>query len=640
MRQGALRLRPRARRRPLRGAARARRRAASTTATWEAAAETIARRLRHYANLLRPGRRSRSSPPASRRNEEAYAWREVVRGRRRRRARRRRARRRLGAARRPTRATIADLDAADLIVIAGDREPATLAGVLELRVRKAVRRGARLVLAGAGGTQPRPARDASASRRRPASLVDSADAIVERLAGAERPVLLVTDPRRLRAGRVGSRRRGGLARQGRRRAAAARGAERAAASARAGFRDDPASVLARAERGELQDAGRCSATPIRSRAARTPSRWRDALQRAESVVVSTLFPNEATGWAHVILPATATLEKEGSTTNLEGRDAAPAPDAPAADGRRPRARARSASRGRQLDARAADARAGRPPPPRRRRARALRRAGRRPRRAGAPPRRARPKALGRPRAPRGPRRQRAGGLQRRRLPAALLGPAVDARRAPRASSAATRSCSRAPTPCGSASPRASRSSSRIAGGRTTGPLRRLAHARRRAPCACRGTGAPVDRRVPPSRPRARHARRRSSSRSIKAFVLVNLLMGFFAVMTVIERKLIGRLQTRYGPNRVGPIGLLQPIADLGKLAQKQHAIPYGAHRAPVPGRAVHLAVRRDRGVRRDPVRRRGARSPAPTGRSTCTSATRTSASCTSPRSARWASTAC
>ena len=50
---------------------------------------------------------------------------------------------------------------------------------------------------------------------------------------------------------------------------------------------------------------------------------------------------------------------------------------------------------------------------------------------------------------------------------------------------------------------------------------------------------------------------------IKAFILVNGLMGFFAFMTVFERKLIGRLQTRHGPNRVGPMGLLQPIADRG-----------------------------------------------------------------------------
>jgi NADH-quinone oxidoreductase subunit H len=65
---------------------------------------------------------------------------------------------------------------------------------------------------------------------------------------------------------------------------------------------------------------------------------------------------------------------------------------------------------------------------------------------------------------------------------------------------------------------------------------------------------------------------------VKAFVLVNLLMGFFALMTVTERKAIGRFQTRYGPNRVGPFGLLQPIADLGKLAQKANVIPAGARR--------------------------------------------------------------
>ena len=65
---------------------------------------------------------------------------------------------------------------------------------------------------------------------------------------------------------------------------------------------------------------------------------------------------------------------------------------------------------------------------------------------------------------------------------------------------------------------------------------------------------------------------------IKAFVMVNGLMLFFAFMTVFERKLLGRLQTRHGPNRVGPMGLLQPIADLGKLVRKQNVIPDGAHR--------------------------------------------------------------
>jgi NADH-quinone oxidoreductase subunit H len=63
---------------------------------------------------------------------------------------------------------------------------------------------------------------------------------------------------------------------------------------------------------------------------------------------------------------------------------------------------------------------------------------------------------------------------------------------------------------------------------------------------------------------------------IKSFVLINILMGFFALMTLIERKLIGRFQVRYGPNRVGPYGLMQPIADLGKMLQKESVVPAGA----------------------------------------------------------------
>ncbi len=60
---------------------------------------------------------------------------------------------------------------------------------------------------------------------------------------------------------------------------------------------------------------------------------------------------------------------------------------------------------------------------------------------------------------------------------------------------------------------------------------------------------------------------------IEAFVIVNLVLVAFAYTTLIERKLLGRMQLRYGPNRAGPFGLLQPIADLVKLVRKEAFFP-------------------------------------------------------------------
>jgi NADH-quinone oxidoreductase subunit H len=59
----------------------------------------------------------------------------------------------------------------------------------------------------------------------------------------------------------------------------------------------------------------------------------------------------------------------------------------------------------------------------------------------------------------------------------------------------------------------------------------------------------------------------------KAFVIINLVLLMFAYLTWVERKVIGRMQRRYGPNRAGPFGLLQPIADLVKLIRKESFIP-------------------------------------------------------------------
>ncbi len=63
---------------------------------------------------------------------------------------------------------------------------------------------------------------------------------------------------------------------------------------------------------------------------------------------------------------------------------------------------------------------------------------------------------------------------------------------------------------------------------------------------------------------------------IKAFIVVNVLLLSFAYATWLERKLLGRMQLRYGPNRAGPYGLLQPIADLVKLLRKESFVPASA----------------------------------------------------------------
>jgi NADH-quinone oxidoreductase subunit H len=63
---------------------------------------------------------------------------------------------------------------------------------------------------------------------------------------------------------------------------------------------------------------------------------------------------------------------------------------------------------------------------------------------------------------------------------------------------------------------------------------------------------------------------------LKSLVIFAVIFAIVPVLTVIERKVLGRFQARYGPNRVGPFGLMQPLADAIKLIGKEGFRPTNA----------------------------------------------------------------
>src|SRR5436190_2197046 len=63
---------------------------------------------------------------------------------------------------------------------------------------------------------------------------------------------------------------------------------------------------------------------------------------------------------------------------------------------------------------------------------------------------------------------------------------------------------------------------------------------------------------------------------LKPIVIFAFLLGVTPMVLLLERKLMGRMQSRYGPNRVGPWGLLQPLADVIKLLTKENSTPITA----------------------------------------------------------------
>src|SRR6202046_5669612 len=65
---------------------------------------------------------------------------------------------------------------------------------------------------------------------------------------------------------------------------------------------------------------------------------------------------------------------------------------------------------------------------------------------------------------------------------------------------------------------------------------------------------------------------------LKVAVVTVITLMAVAYTVLLERKLVGRIQNRWGPSRVGPFGMLQPLVDGAKLFLKEDMIPTGVYK--------------------------------------------------------------
>ena len=469
-------------------------------------------------------------------------------------------------------APLSTIGDADLVVIVGDDDVVDRAPVVDLWLRRARRGGAEIVTIGARGTMPSPVGAAADALL---GLLAPDNELGKRLRSSERAVLVWSG-----AGGGG-------------------GARLAEAAHELGFGDKPGCAAFHLPatpnpRGVSEawaaaaDAEESDPEPIEllvvsgDEAAGSPS-VRALAERADAVIAITMFHSLAVGWADLILPATAALEREGTAMNLEGRVqrlrravTPPVPDELAWLSKL------AARFGVELSPHAAvvfeelseriygglrleqlGERAELP--------------ARRSYEAPEPPKPIPPAKAAAP-----PQGHFVGTLRLLRFTPALLGTPGRARAG-------------APVPAARA------------GARPVERRRRPARDRDRRPrhgALERVVGRVPRARRPQARRGCRARRRRACCRSprrrrghegmsglfvasgsngepwwislIKAVIVINLVLFGFAYLTLIERKVMGRMQLRYGPNRVGPYGLLQPIADLVKLIRKESFFPAAA----------------------------------------------------------------
>ncbi len=220
----------------------------------------------------------------------------------------------------PYAATLADIEDAELIVVAGDTDIAHRVPVVELWVRKAVRKGARVVTVGAGATRLESLSRASHVSTAPGTAhaallaaVSDGDELGRTISQARtiliwggrmsRPVAAVLAhvahtlgcavlPTPLATNELGCH-----------------------AAGLAGSTPDEALVLA--EQGTIRAMVLLGSDPVGTWPG--GERWRAVLARCSFALQVTMFQGASTGWVTTIVPAAGALESDGTYTNLEGR---------------------------------------------------------------------------------------------------------------------------------------------------------------------------------------------------------------------------------------------------------------------------------------------------------------------------------
>jgi NADH-quinone oxidoreductase subunit G len=206
------------------------------------------------------------------------------------------------------RAPLSTIGDAELVVVLGDDDVVDRAPAVDLWLRRARRNGAEIVSIGARGSIPAGAGETADALQ---TLLDRRDKLGKRLRASERAVLVWSGP-------------GGGG-----------GARLAEAAHELGFDDKPGCAVfhlpatanargvaeawaAAADEDEAEAEGIGLLVVSGDEAASDPG-VRALAERAEHVLAISMFTSLAAGWADLVLPATAALEREGTAMNLEGR---------------------------------------------------------------------------------------------------------------------------------------------------------------------------------------------------------------------------------------------------------------------------------------------------------------------------------